>query len=437
MKLPRIAGAAAGLLIVLVWAGCGDTFRPVVNPINRPGGDPQALELAFVLYEGVPLPSGTCAGELPPNDQPPCPGAVQTIDVTGDSNINTRFVGRTPVYLTLISGTQVYTVNRADESLSSFFPLSGAATSTISLPAGAAPSFLAGGGIGLYVANSGLNSVSVVSPSQNALLTTVPVGANPVAVAVSPDNKKVYVANRDGNSVSVINTADNTVAATISVGTAPVFVVPNSKLNFVYVLNQGSGSLSVIDNSNDTVAATVDLPGAAGSNFMAYDSQSQRLYVTNPGSQSVTVLDASQNTPVVLKTVTDARLSNPRAVAPLPDGTRAYVVDAGSTTGCAGEADMGRVLEIATSNNTVSRCITVGKAPVWIAASGDSNKVLVPHQAATISNGTVTIPIGTTIVQTATGQVVADMPAPFTDSNCSAEGANCIRMNPVLVVATP
>ncbi len=435
MKLLRMASVAAGLLTLLAWTGCGDTFRPVVNPIVGPGGNPQNIRLAVVVNEGVPLSSGNCAD----GSAPPCVGATEQIDVSGDTNVGNRVVGRAPVHAAFVSGMfELLVANRDDNSVTEYVPVVNTGSPvTISLPSGAAPVFVAGIKNTGYVVNSGLNSVSVIVSVAVGVSANIPVGANPTAIAGTADGSKAYVTNRGDNTVTAISTVDNTPVATIPVGTAPVYVAANSVLSAVYVLNQGSANVSVIDPSSDTVTSTVSLPGASGSNYLAYDSHLQRLYVTNPGSNSVSVLDVSQPVPVLLKTVTDARLTNPVAVAPLPDGSRAYVVSGGSTTGCSGEADTGRVLEIDTASNSVTRCINVGPDPVWIAAAGDSRKVYAPHQGVRLNaDGTVAVPKGTSIIATATDQTTVELGAAFADPTCTVDSATCPRMNPVFVIAS-
>lgn len=48
--------------------GCGDTYRPVANPIIAPGGQPQHAHFAYVL-----------------NYNPNGNGSTTTLDVSGDS----------------------------------------------------------------------------------------------------------------------------------------------------------------------------------------------------------------------------------------------------------------------------------------------------------------------------------------------------------------
>jgi YVTN family beta-propeller protein len=420
MKLPRVAGLAAGVMMIALWAGCGDTFRPVAIPIGSPAPDPQAPLLALVLHQQVVTAPNACADST----TPPCDGMSSEINVSGDSNAANVVLGQTPVHVLLAAETVV--ANRDGDSLSVFATTSpGATPTTINLPAGAKPVFLASAAGLVYVADSGLNSVSVVTLSSHSVESTVPVGAHPVVLAAIPDGTKVFVANRDDNTVSVISTVDNTVEATIGPNpgdVTPVYVLANPAGTAMYVLYAGSGSVSptiaVIDPFSHTVTGHLSLPAGGNSNFMAFDSRLQRLYVTNPGTNSVSIFDATPvlpNMPNALATV--AVGAQPVALAPLSDGSRVYVVNTGATTGCSGETNMGQVSVINTTSNSVPAsggCISVGPSPVWIAASS-SSKIYVPHQAAGTqlnSDGSAVFPVGTTIINASTNGVEANLPAP-------------------------
>src|SRR5260370_12406440 len=55
--------AAAGVVCLVLLAGCGDTFRPVANPIPPPRGNPVAtIEMAIILpANGAGTNPGTTA----------------------------------------------------------------------------------------------------------------------------------------------------------------------------------------------------------------------------------------------------------------------------------------------------------------------------------------------------------------------------------------
>jgi YVTN family beta-propeller protein len=68
-------------------------------------------------------------------------------------------------------------------------------------------------GTKFYVANSGSNDVTVVSASSFSTLTTIPLpsGANPVFMASDPTSSKVYVADPGISATTIIQTSNNTV----------------------------------------------------------------------------------------------------------------------------------------------------------------------------------------------------------------------------------
>ena len=99
----------AGIAAALAWVfliSCGDVYRPVANPVLKPGGDPQATRVAVVLSSN----SGS-------------PGMVTGIDVSGDTNIGNFVVGRGPTFGAFVLGSgQLMVANKNDDTLSSLFP---------------------------------------------------------------------------------------------------------------------------------------------------------------------------------------------------------------------------------------------------------------------------------------------------------------------------
>jgi YVTN family beta-propeller protein len=292
----------------------------------------------------------------------------------------------------------------------------------------------------VFVAGFKSGTVPVVNASMNppAVIATIPVGdanSHPVAITSLPDGSKVYVLNRDAGNVKVITTGDNAITGTIEVGGNPVYAVANPKGSAMYVLSAGSSPyVKVISPDSDSVTQTVTLPGAGNPTCLATPMQTpcasmvfeptlQRLYVANYSANSISIFDASAGTlsqvgsPVAVG-------AGPTAIAPLADGSRVYVLNrnAAATDGCGASGSAGQFSVISTSNNTVVACVAVAGIPVWIAASGDGTKVLVPHQGGTP---------GTQVVATATNTVTADLPAPFV----APDTADSTRMLPVFVIA--
>ena len=344
------------LCAIALCAGCGDTFRPVVNPVASPPPDPQTSAHANILAQ-------TADGVSP--------GTVTQIDVSGDTVTAQQPLGVNPVYAAAANnGFAVFTANKGSDNIGVYSAISAAsfAPSTITLPAGAAPVFLQANSSNLYVAESGTNTVGVISLSTDIRSKGVAVGARPVALAVTPAGDKVYSINQGDGTVSVIGTVDNVVVKTIAVGKQPAWVAINFLGALIYVVNSGDNTLSVIDTSTDTVVATLAVGTAP--NYVIFDPKLKRVYVTNPGSNTLSIINADLNSPAINTVISVAVGAAPVSVTALADGTRVYVANSGSNN----------VSVVATISNTVVHTLAVGTTPVSIASSNDSSKVFVANR---------------------------------------------------------
>jgi DNA-binding beta-propeller fold protein YncE len=459
ITLRGTVAVVAGLMAVLAWVGCGSNYRQVENPLTSSAGNPKLQRFAMVVFQQPPLFSSGTMCDF--NLSPPCIGATYQIDVSGDTVVTEVYVGRTPVQAVISS--QVVVSNQNDDSLSLFAlttstPSSAGTTPwTVSLPSGSAPTALVIANGAVYVADSGSKQVTVVSPSSNSITATLALPAAPVALAATPDGTEVFVANQD-KSVTVISTADNTLLTTIANVTAavPVAIVADTAGDSVYVLENATPSISIIDVlTNTLLSAKLTLPTGGNSNSMFFDSRLHRLYVTNTGVNSVSVFDASALSsasspqPPTLMAAVTSQMNGPSAVAALPDGSRAYVVNGGATSGCNGETNKGQVVVINSSSNTVPSsggCITIYRPPVsvpsstgpnvgLIAVSGDGSRVYVPYKDNTPSSGEVN-PNGVEVINPTTNQVVTEIGAPFTNPDCQTD-TQCpgARLTPVSIVS--
>jgi YVTN family beta-propeller protein len=355
---------AAGVAAALAWVflgGCGDAYRPVANPVLKPGGDPQTTRVAVVISNN----NGS-------------PGMASSIDVSGDTNIGNFLVGRGPVHAAFIPfSIQAMVANKNDDSVAYYTPLVlGSAVTFITLPAGSAPVYLATTQSNLmYVANSGTNSVGAITTGTFVLQTTIPVGRSPVALAETPDGSLLYSVNQGDGTVSKISTQSNSVVATIQVGSSPVAAAMNPDGKTVYVANQGSGTVSAINTASNSV---VTVAAGASPRFLIYDSGRRRLYVANTGSNSISIYDADIGLTLIQTVAVGA---GPTSIAALPDGTRLYVANAGCTdavnlTGCSGTT----VSVVDALSLAIRKTITVGSTPLSLAADSASTKVIVANR---------------------------------------------------------
>ncbi len=408
----QAAAVAAVLALTLLWASCGDTFRPIITPVPQPGGDPQSQHRAIVLSTG-----GASV-----------PGATSNLDVSGDTDLQDIYVGLDPVWAAV--GGNVYVVNRGSKNLSSFPTFFSSATpTTVSLPANSNPVFASLSGANVYVADTANNAVDVVSGG-NVTIGTIPVGSNPVAMAPTPDGTKLYVVNQGSDSVTVITPQNSQVATTITLsgGAAPVSAAASTDSKWVLVAEKGLGKVAIIntaDQSFTEVDATSPANAGAGPSYITYDFHLRRFYVVNTAGNSLSIFDETQPTPALLATVSVGPA--PNSVAVLSDGTRAYTANQGD-----GTVSVVNVVGFSTSK-TIPVAAS-GQQVMWVAASSDATKV---YAAVKGSNNT-TDPGFTAIIHTDTDTVQVKVPPPRTDPNCNpaTSPTPCTYTQPIFVAAT-
>lgn len=369
--------------LILLWAGCGETYRPIANPITKPGGDPEATHFALVVNSngGQPQTQGD------PNANPPIPPgpppSVTQIDVSGDTNSGNHPVGLNPVHAVIgPSFGTAYVVNQGDSTLSAFSPLAGLGATVVTIPLiqdnepSAGATFVTTSNAFAFVVETALNRVAIVSGGQFQIAAFVPVGINPVAAVCTLDGRKAYVTNQGSNTVSVLSTKDNTNQKNIPVGASPGAIAISSDNNYVFVANQGDGTISVIDTNADAEVLPNGSRLQVGTNpsQLVWDDGLKRLYAVNTGSGSVTVIDANVFPQKVLRTVPTS--ASPVAVAVLDNGTKFYVLFQG-TPGSVEIYDAQGFYKrstIAVGNNTLPTGLP-GVNQVLLAASPGSTRV--------------------------------------------------------------
>jgi YVTN family beta-propeller protein len=416
------AGSLAALFCALIlWASCGDVYRPVAIPLISPGGDPQPIHFAYVLFTN---PVGTGSG---PGD-----GMLEQIDVSGDAVTLDVVVGRNPLFASFIgtSTGEIFTANQADGSITqqSFFGSN--PPNTLTLPVGATPVVLGGqNSSAIYALDSSLPSLCPsgamhLITNTNVVTDTVCVGNNPVAVAQIPNGGKIYVVNQGDDNVSVVDPVSFQVITNIAVGGTPSWIVSNLDGSYMFVVNKGSGTVTAIHTvDNATTTFTSGTGGGSAPNFAIFDRRRNRLYVTNSGDGTVTVFDLSKSVPQVLSgaqaVVVGSSTSKPTSVVPLVDGSRYYVATTATNS----------VTAVDANSNQVITTISLGTAastsqPLWIESEPTSTKVYVTTPAptaATTSNPNIAP--GVTIIRTSNNTISNFLQAPQADPNCQPNPA--------------
>jgi YVTN family beta-propeller protein len=421
------AGSLAGLFCALVlWSSCGDTYRPIANPIVGPGGDTQPINYAFVLFTNPNGPGGT-TGQ----------GMIEEIDVSGDSVTLDAPVGRNPVYAYMVSASvnfgfaNLVVINEDDHSLNnmSFSGPSVGSNTTVTLPPTSVPIAFTGHATTTYVLNSSESGVcpngAVDVLTNNSVVTnTVCVGVNPVSFVQLPSGGKVYVLNQGDNTVSVVDPVSQTVIATVPVGSTPVWASVNLDGSYVFVVNQGSNNVTAIKTADNT---TTTFAVGTAPNFSFYDSHRNRVYITNGGSNDVSVIDLAQGTPTMLvqHVALGAGAVNPTGLVPLPDGSRYYVANTGSNNVSVIDANSNTPM-VSPIPLFPAGIIVSSTQPLYIETEPTSTKVYVTTPAPPAGTTTAANPNGapgTTIIHTDTNTIANFLQAPQTDPNCQVNPA--------------
>lgn len=220
------------------------------------------------------------------------------------------------------------------------------ASSNQSIPVGPTPVALVAtpDGSQLYSLNQGDNTVSVIFPATDQNVTTIslPTGAKPVWGAVTADGARVYVVNQGTNNISVIDTASDTViqpSNPLPVGAGPNYIFYQASLNRFYVTSPADNSLSIIDNNVDPAQCAtnptlcvrkVSLAGAPCNAQHPISvtalADGTRVYVADDMTNSVCVLNTTTNT--FTKSIPVG--TKPVFIASDPDSTRVFTANSGS-----------------------------------------------------------------------------------------------------------
>jgi YVTN family beta-propeller protein len=352
-RLQAVTTFAVAVVGLMPLTGCGNTYRPVVTAINPVGPAAQPQKYAVAIS----------------NPGSGLPGLVTIVDFSGDTVLITANIGVAPYYFILnASGTTGYTLN-GDGTLTSFDVSNQLQTRDViqtTLLNGAAPNSIFPDVASTYITEPGRNAVAQLKGAPPALNQELPVAAGytPVYIAGFSGSPRAYLINQGtggGNGqVAAIEISSNTISSTIPVGASPVYGVMTADGKRAYILNQGDGTVSVINsqtNQPDVVPKPAVNPIPVGTSPIWADLAPTRneLVVVNAGSGgakgSVSVINiplcsaaalpgnpnCDASNPIdangfgqVLATVPVG--VNPRMIAVLQDGSRAYVVNQADST---------------------------------------------------------------------------------------------------------
>jgi YVTN family beta-propeller protein len=228
-----------------------------------------------------------------------------------------------------------------------------------------------------YVLNGGdgTNPGSVTPITDGIARAPITVGVDPVAVAITPDGATAYVADTRDSSVYAIDTATGTATKiTAYDGYDPNAIAITKAAPYVaYVVNGLSGTVSAITPDPSGGYKVRPIGVGTDPDAIAITPDGSTAYVANAGDNTVTPITTSDKTARQAITVG----SDPDAIAITPDGKTAYVANAGT----------GTVTPITVGDDTAVAAIPVGNNPDAIAISPDGATIYVAND----DSGTVSV----------------------------------------------
>jgi YVTN family beta-propeller protein len=366
-RLAQWGGAGSALLLAAV-AGCGNQYRPVINPVRPTGPSPAPTAYAVAITQ----PAGAQAG------------VATVLDFSGDTVLAQATIGNFPLDFTLDGpGATAYTIDR-DGSLSDI-PISTSLqtklVSTSTLTSTANPiNTIVGSGV-LYVVDQASDQLDVLTGTPPGLKQAIqfPLGfinlagraASPRFYGISQNVGETVCANPAAVTTpgvaSALEAATFTISASIPVGICPVYGLQSVDGLRSFILNRGSGTVTVIDSQKNTLDNQINpntgLPNntfilPAGPVYAEIYDNADELVTANYDSNTISVIDITTDTfdndgPTFGTIHNVAVGSGPSSVTVFQDGSRAYVANSND----------GTISVVNLSSYTVEKTITLPLNP--------------------------------------------------------------------------
>jgi YVTN family beta-propeller protein len=389
----RLVQAGAVIAAAALIAGCGNSYRPVVTPINPSG--PPAQPASYAVVVSSPSPTA--------------PGVATIIDYAGDTIMAAAPIGPGPAAFTIDQlGSAGYTVN-SDGTLTNF-PVSTSLQAKFvtytTLSTAAKPVNLYSPAIGLWATDLNGNIVDVFTGSPATFKLAIPVAPTPISIVGTGSNagQRNYVISQNFDDTTT-GVACNTSPTTAPIGVAtpietssfspdipiplgkcPVYTLMNNDTRRLFVLNRGDDTITLdactpfLNQNGQLVTCHPSLPlstaaGLTGPNVPAiagpvyaeYNSATNQLVVANYDGGTISVIDVSldqygNDSQTFGTTYTVPVGKNPASVTVLLDGSRAYT---------ANQAD-GTVTVVNLTSHAVEKTLSVVGHPRTVVSTQNS-----------------------------------------------------------------
>ncbi|MGB6401620.1 MAG: YncE family protein [Candidatus Sulfotelmatobacter sp.] len=349
------------MLATLLLIACGQVYRPVVIPCSEQG-------IPGCPVEYPPTPANFHAVFAISTNAPNNPGGALQIDVSGDSiiaetptsNPSAPNVGDVPTHAAILpNNSRVFVASAGSVA-------------------------------------GGIDGVSSFTTAVQAPFAT---GFGPVTSPSLPSQQSVITAiSEAGNLVTVtLNTPWTNVAVGYAIAIAGVSIPGCQPPACNPSAYDGGFTLASISGTGTTIQyvnPSSGLPALSSGGTATFppqpvfvnSTQNNAMYVANYNSNSVFALNISVNA----VTNTASVGVHPVSLAELPNGTKLYVANQGTSQATSSVSSL-NVADL--SSNPVTGF--TGTNPVWIAARGDSQKIYVltqgDGQLVTIDTATDTV----------------------------------------------
>ena len=380
MSVRRVGWLAAMALATLLWASCGQIYRPVVIPVSTIPPNPANFHAVF----------GISTNALSN------PGTALEIDVSGDSDIGVANMGVNPTHAAVLpSNSRVFVASAGSVNPDGTLNVGGVDIVTAFTPAFDTTTATGLGTPTVFtLPNVGTNQASAITAisEDNTGLVTVTLSAPLIkaqvggtviisGVVVTANNPNAYdgsftLTSVSGTTIQYVDPVLNLPSATSGTATIPIPLscsyqpdfLATTRTTAVYLANYGTendpnctltstDSVAVLNSGASTISNIKYLATAANPVAhpvaLAETPDAQNLYVVNQGSPTVagTIMDLSPTDLSTLATITlPAGSSTPVWVVSRVDSKFVYVVTQGD----------GQLLTISTATNTVTSSQSVG-----------------------------------------------------------------------------
>lgn len=281
-----------------------------------------SLLLLALVEIAAAASSAYVATTWPPGGSCSIPSAVAVLDL--DSGRQTASVqiprGASGVVFPR-DGTRAYATSSESSVLSVLDGFSGEALASYPLPFQPGRIFLRLDGAAAYIENE--TGLAVVSPGDGSVLANIPLPSIAAAEAITGDGKRLYAALQNGN-VAVIDTATNNLIAVVVTLSPLLFGIAISTdgatLWLSGYLSQTTTGVIVMNTADNTVLDSITL----GANVGAMAIRGGSAYVLSDYSGGrVTVIDTASGA----VTATVSLPANPAALALRPGGALYVTAD--------------------------------------------------------------------------------------------------------------